>query len=199
MRVEILNGAERRPRWSDDKKGRIIEESIAPGAKASARRFSEPDLRLAAPGELMHSTSWPTQQRSISIRPLFLSARAEDCGFCAGGAETGRGPDFSPSKAKTSPRLAMIASTFGAGVLRRFGRGSAANGVSLCSQEPENPHRGSRRLRNGLPFPNDACRTLRVFIRAIARHGVIAIGGFILDVRVGENSLEPAQRLATQE
>jgi transposase len=40
MRVEILNGVERRRRWSDDEKLRIIEETFAPGAKISevARR-----------------------------------------------------------------------------------------------------------------------------------------------------------------
>jgi transposase len=35
MRVEILNGFERRRRWSDDEKARIIEETFAPGAKVS--------------------------------------------------------------------------------------------------------------------------------------------------------------------
>lgn len=40
MRVEILNGVERRRRWSDDEKARITEETFAPGAKISevARR-----------------------------------------------------------------------------------------------------------------------------------------------------------------
>jgi transposase len=32
MRVEILNGLERRRRWSDDEKARITEETFAPGA-----------------------------------------------------------------------------------------------------------------------------------------------------------------------
>ena len=35
MRVEILNGVERRRRWSEDEKARIIEESFTPGAKVS--------------------------------------------------------------------------------------------------------------------------------------------------------------------
>ena len=35
MRVEILNGLERRRRWSDAEKARIIEETFAPGAKVS--------------------------------------------------------------------------------------------------------------------------------------------------------------------
>jgi len=35
MRVEILDGVERRRRWSDDEKARITEDSFAPGAKVS--------------------------------------------------------------------------------------------------------------------------------------------------------------------
>ena len=32
MRVEVLNGVERRRRWSHDDKMRIVEETLAPGA-----------------------------------------------------------------------------------------------------------------------------------------------------------------------
>ena len=35
MRIEILNGVERRRRWSEDEKARIIEESFTAGAKVS--------------------------------------------------------------------------------------------------------------------------------------------------------------------
>jgi transposase len=35
VRVEILNGVERRRRWSEDEKARIIEESFTAGAKVS--------------------------------------------------------------------------------------------------------------------------------------------------------------------
>jgi transposase len=40
MRVEVLNGVERRRRWSHDDKMRIVEETLAPGAKVTevARR-----------------------------------------------------------------------------------------------------------------------------------------------------------------
>lgn len=40
MRVEVLNGLERRRRWSQDDKARIVEETLAPGAKVTevARR-----------------------------------------------------------------------------------------------------------------------------------------------------------------
>jgi transposase len=35
VQVEILNGVERRRRWSEDEKARIIEESFTPGTKVS--------------------------------------------------------------------------------------------------------------------------------------------------------------------
>ena len=40
MRVEVLDGVERRRRWSREDKARVIEETLAPGAKVSevARR-----------------------------------------------------------------------------------------------------------------------------------------------------------------
>ena len=40
MRVEVLGGLERRRRWTQDDKARIVEETLAPGAKVTevARR-----------------------------------------------------------------------------------------------------------------------------------------------------------------
>ena len=40
MRVEVLSGVERRRQWSDDEKARIVEETLAPGARVAevARR-----------------------------------------------------------------------------------------------------------------------------------------------------------------
>ena len=40
MRVEVLDGLERRRRWSQDDKTRIVEETLVPGAKVTevARR-----------------------------------------------------------------------------------------------------------------------------------------------------------------
>src|ERR1700753_3662226 len=36
MRVEVLGGLERRRRWAPDDKARIVEETLAPGAKVTA-------------------------------------------------------------------------------------------------------------------------------------------------------------------
>jgi transposase len=38
MRVEVLGGLERRRRWSQDDKARIVEETLAPGAKVKVAR-----------------------------------------------------------------------------------------------------------------------------------------------------------------
>ena len=40
MRVEVLDGVERRRRWSSDEKTRLVDETLVPGAKVSevARR-----------------------------------------------------------------------------------------------------------------------------------------------------------------
>src|ERR1700733_741081 len=35
MRIEVLGGLERRRRWSQDDKARIVEETLAPGAKVT--------------------------------------------------------------------------------------------------------------------------------------------------------------------
>ncbi|WP_456661125.1 transposase [Bradyrhizobium sp. LB13.1] len=53
MRVEVLGGLERRRRWSQDDKARIVEETLAPGAKvtAVARRngsSGQPGIYLAS-------------------------------------------------------------------------------------------------------------------------------------------------------
>ena len=40
MRIEVLSGVERRRQWADDEKARIVEETLAPGARVAevARR-----------------------------------------------------------------------------------------------------------------------------------------------------------------
>jgi len=50
MRVEVLGGLERRRRWSQDDKARIVEETLAPGAKVTevARSSGQPGVYLAS-------------------------------------------------------------------------------------------------------------------------------------------------------
>ena len=62
MRVEILNGVERRRQWSDDEKARITEETSRDLAKdfgggSSAWGWPQPDLRLVARLERMSLAS----------------------------------------------------------------------------------------------------------------------------------------------
>jgi Transposase len=66
-RVEVLTGPARRRRWSAEEKARIVEETLAPGARVSevARRwqvcsqqvFGWRDQGMAAPAQ-RHETSW---------------------------------------------------------------------------------------------------------------------------------------------
>uniref|UniRef100_A0A973VWI4 Transposase n=1 Tax=Bradyrhizobium septentrionale TaxID=1404411 RepID=A0A973VWI4_9BRAD len=61
MRVEVLGGLERRRRWSQDDKARIVEETLAPGAKVTevARRNG------VAAGLSVHEAA--------GARPLFVA------------------------------------------------------------------------------------------------------------------------------
>src|ERR1700716_1273201 len=67
MRVEVLGGVERRRRWSQDDKVRIVEETLAPGAKVTevARRNG-----IAASVVF----TWRRQARTIEkVGPCFAS------------------------------------------------------------------------------------------------------------------------------
>src|ERR1700752_2134591 len=64
MRIEVLGGLERRRRWSQDDKARIVEETVAPGAKVTevARRNG-----VAAGGVF----AWRRQARAAAqVEPL---------------------------------------------------------------------------------------------------------------------------------
>jgi transposase-like protein len=69
VRVEILNGVERRRRWSEDEKARIIEESFASGTKVSdvARKYG------VSRGPIF---AWPKEARVdgyASLDPCFIA------------------------------------------------------------------------------------------------------------------------------
>ena len=65
MRVEVLGGLERRRRWSQDDKARIVEETLAPGAKVT-----EVARRNGVAASLVFS--WRRQARTAArVEPRF--------------------------------------------------------------------------------------------------------------------------------
>jgi transposase len=69
MRVEVLGGLERRRRWSQDDKARIVEETLAPGAKVT-----EVARRNGAATSLVFT--WRRQARtSEQVVPSFAPVR----------------------------------------------------------------------------------------------------------------------------
>jgi transposase len=65
MRVEVLGGLERRRRWSRDDKARIVEETLAPGAKVT-----EVARRNGVAASLVFT--WRRQARTVKqVRPRF--------------------------------------------------------------------------------------------------------------------------------
>jgi transposase len=65
MRVEVLGGVERRRRWSHDDKVRIVEETLAPGAKVT-----EVARRNGVAASVVFT--WRRQARTIgSVGPRF--------------------------------------------------------------------------------------------------------------------------------
>jgi transposase len=65
MRVEVLDGLERRRRWSQDDKARIVEETLAPGAKVT-----EVARRNGVAASVVFT--WRRQARTVErVRPRF--------------------------------------------------------------------------------------------------------------------------------
>jgi transposase len=65
MRVEVLGGLERRRRWSQDDKVRIVEETLAPGAKVT-----EVARRNGVAASVMFT--WRRQARTVErVGPCF--------------------------------------------------------------------------------------------------------------------------------
>jgi transposase len=100
MRVEVLGGVERRRRWSDDEKMRIIAETLAPGAKvaAVARRHG------VSPSLLFF---WRRQARTVAkndITPRFAPVRiaASDADL-----EIAKGSSEASDRARTSAMPAV--------------------------------------------------------------------------------------------
>jgi transposase len=81
MRVEVLGGLERRRRWSQDDKARIVEETLAPGAKVT-----EVARRNGVAGSVVFS--WRRQARTAErVVPRFAPvqiAAAVETGLASG-------------------------------------------------------------------------------------------------------------------
>jgi len=75
MRVEVLDGVERRRRWSREDKARIVEETLAPGAKVS-----EVARRHGISGSLVFT--WRRQSRAnqegAPVVPRFAAVQIAD-------------------------------------------------------------------------------------------------------------------------
>src|SRR5258706_13580606 len=64
MRVEVLGGIERRRRWSQDDKMRIVEETLVPGAKVT-----EVARRNGVAASVVFT--WRRQARTVEKGPCF--------------------------------------------------------------------------------------------------------------------------------
>src|SRR5579864_1421013 len=93
MRVEVLDGVERRRRWSREDKARIVEDTLAPGAKVSevARRHGiSPSLVF----------TWRRQSRAnqepAPVVPRLAAVRIADASTEAGNLTTSEQPRPGP-------------------------------------------------------------------------------------------------------
>jgi transposase len=86
MRVEVLGGLERRRRWSQDDKSRIVEETLAPGAKVT-----EVARRNGVAASVVFT--WRRQARTVErAGPCFVPVQI------ARAVETGEDNSKSPSE-----------------------------------------------------------------------------------------------------
>ena len=89
MRVEVLDRVERRRRWSREDKARIIEETLAPGAKVS-----EVARRHGISGSLVFT--WRRQSRAnqegAPVVPRFAAVQIADASTEAANSRGGEQP-----------------------------------------------------------------------------------------------------------
>src|SRR5205807_1739263 len=81
MRVEVLDGLERRRRWSQDDKARIVEETLVPGAKVT-----EVARRNGVAASVVFT--WRRQARTVEkvgpcFAPVQITAASETSGVRA--------------------------------------------------------------------------------------------------------------------
>ena len=89
MRVEFLDGVERRRRWSREDKSRIIEETLAPGAKVSevARRHG-----ISASLVFTWRRQSRANQETAPVVPRFAAVQIADGSTEATNSATGGQP-----------------------------------------------------------------------------------------------------------
>jgi len=120
-RLEVITGTGRRRRFSEDEKARVVEETLAPGAVASAvaRRHG------LTPQQVF---TWRRQARQPAAYEVWCGGTAVRAG--GGGAATGF---FAPARAAESRRggdaLGVIEVEID-GVTVRVGRGAEAKTVA---------------------------------------------------------------------
>lgn len=111
MRVEVLGGVERRRRWSDDEKMRIIAETLAPGAKVAAvarRHGVSPSLLF-----FWRRQAWTVAKNDITPRfaPVRIAASDADLETAKGSSEASR----ARTSAMPAVRGSMIEIDLGSG------------------------------------------------------------------------------------
>ena len=93
MRVEVLGGVERRRRWSHDDKMRIIEETLAPGAKVT-----EVARRNGVAASVVFT--WRRQARTVGkVGPCFAPVQIT----AAAGGETAKLPSEDDRRMRLVP------------------------------------------------------------------------------------------------
>ena len=109
MRVEVLGGVERRRRWSSDEKVRLVEETLAPGAKVA-----EVARRNGVSASLLFT--WRRQARAIevpaAVAPRFAAVRIAGPNPVA---ELSKPPSAPQSRPATSGRSGLIEISLGGG------------------------------------------------------------------------------------
>ena len=107
MRVEVLDGMERRRRWSREDKDRIVEETLAPGAKVSevARRHG-----LAASLVFTWRRQLRAHHETAPVAPRFAAVRIADASTEAANSATSPQP-----RAGSGSRNGLIEISLGGG------------------------------------------------------------------------------------
>ena len=102
MRVEVLGGLERRRRWSQDDKARIVEETLAPGVKVT-----EVARRNGVAASVVFT--WRRQARTAE-RAMPCFARVQIAGAVGTGEDNPKAPSEDDRRIRPlpAPRTGLI-------------------------------------------------------------------------------------------